>query len=179
MQFPYQRVLVLGCGGAGKSTYSAAMGARFCLPVVHLDRLWWLPGWVNRSEEEFDALLCEELQKPAWVMDGNYLRTLPVRLAKADCAVLLDLSAKECLASIWARVETYRGRSRPDMPEGCPERVDDEFETWIRTYRDETLPQVLRLLNGWDKPWFAFSDRASAYAWLESFENRGGGRHFC
>ena len=44
MQFPYQRVLVLGCGGAGKSAFSVAMGARFCLPVVHLDRLWWLPG---------------------------------------------------------------------------------------------------------------------------------------
>ena len=179
MQFPYQRVLVLGCGGAGKSTYSAAMGARVCLPVVHLDRLWWLPGWVNRSEEEFDALLCEELQKPAWVMDGNYLRTLPVRLAKADCAVLLDMSAKECLASIRARVEKYRGRSRPDMPEGCPERVDDEFETWIRTYRDETLPQVLRLLRENALPSFIFSSRGQAYTWLEGFENRRGGHHFC
>ena len=72
MQFPYQKVLVLGCGGAGKSTFAVSMGARFSLPVVHLDRLWWLPGWVERSREEFDGMLAAELAKPAWVMDGNY-----------------------------------------------------------------------------------------------------------
>ena len=178
MIFSYQRVLVLGNGGAGKSTFARRMGERFSLPVVHLDKLWWLPGWQNRSREQFDALLAEELSKPAWVMDGNYERTLPARLAAADAAVFLDIPARTCLEGAYARVEAYAGRTRPDMTEGCPERADGEFEAWIRAYRDETLPQVLRLLNGWDKPWFAFSDRASAYAWLESFENRGGGRLF-
>ena len=84
MQFPYKKILVLGNGGAGKSTFAADMGRRFSLPVVHLDKLWWLPGWVNRSTEEFDSLLFSELAKPAWVMDGNYHRTLRARLAAAE-----------------------------------------------------------------------------------------------
>ena len=138
MKFPYQRVLVLGNGGAGKSTFARAMGERFSLPVVHLDRIWWLPGWVNRSREEFDALLARELDAPAWVMDGNYERTLSWRLCYAEAAVFLDLPAEECLKSVRARAEEYRGRTRPDMTEGCEERLDEEFEAWIETYADET-----------------------------------------
>lgn len=172
MQFPYRRVLVLGCGGAGKSTLASDMGRRFSLPVIHLDRIWWRPGWVNCSEEEFDALLARELAKPAWVMDGNYLRTLAVRLQAADAAVLYDLPAEVCLQSVYVRAERYAGRSRPDMPEGCIERVDGEFEAWIRSFRKETLPQVRRLLDESGKPYFVFSSRAAAARWLEGYENR-------
>ena len=172
MQFPYRNVLVLGCGGAGKSTLASDMGRRFSLPVVHLDRIWWRSGWVNCSEEEFDALLARELAKPAWVMDGNYLRTLAVRLQAADAAVLYDLPAEVCLQSVYARAKRYAGRSRPDMPEGCIEQVDGEFEAWIRSFRKETLPQVRRLLDESGKPYFVFSSRASAARWLEGYENR-------
>lgn len=63
--FPYRKVLIVGCGGAGKSTLSVEMGKRFGLPIVHLDKLWWLPNWQNRSEHEFDERLLDELQKTA------------------------------------------------------------------------------------------------------------------
>ena len=172
MQFPYRKVLVLGCGGAGKSTLASDMGRRFSLPVIHLDRIWWRSGWVNCSEEEFDALLSCELAKPAWVMDGNYLRTLAVRLQAADAAVLYDLPVEVCLQSVYARAKRYAGRSRPDMPEGCIEQVDGEFEAWIRSFRKETLPQVRRLLGESGKPYFVFSSRAAAARWLEGYENR-------
>ena len=138
MTFPYRKILILGNGGAGKSTFAADMGRAFSLPVVHLDRLWWLPGWVNRTQEEFDALLCRELAKPAWVMDGNYHRTLALRLAAADAAVFLDIPAAECLRSARLRAEQYAGRTRPDMADGCPERVDAEFEAFIDRYSSET-----------------------------------------
>ena len=169
MQFPYKKILVLGNGGAGKSTFAADMGRRFSLPVVHLDKLWWLPGWVNRSTEEFDSLLFSELAKPAWVMDGNYHRTLRARLAAADCAVFLDVPAAVCLESAYARAREYAGRTRPDMGEGCPERVDDEFEEWILQYDREVRPAVLAVLEESKKPYFVFSSRAEAYNWLESF----------
>lgn len=169
MKFPYRRIVVLGNGGAGKSTFAADMGGRFSLPVVHLDRLWWLPGWVTRSEEAFDALLAAELAKPAWVMDGNYHRTLSVWLAAADAAVFLDIPARLCLEGAYARARQYAGRSRPDMAEGCPERVDAEFEQWIRAYERDVRPAVLRTLEGSGKPYFVFSSRAAAYDWLQSF----------
>ena len=169
MQFPYKKILVLGNGGAGKSTFAADMGRRFSLPVVHLDKIWWLPGWVNRSKEEFDLLLSAELAKPAWVMDGNYHRTLSQRLAAADCAVFLDIPAEVCLEGAYARAREYAGRTRPDMGEGCPERVDAEFEAWILQYEREVRPAVLAALEGSGKPYFVFSSREAAYRWLKSF----------
>ena len=86
-----RRILVIGNGGAGKSTLSRTVGQMLSLPVVHLDRLWWLPGWVNRTAEEFDALLSKELAKPAWIMDGNYRRTFSWRLRYADFCAVLDV----------------------------------------------------------------------------------------
>ena len=172
MNAPFQRLLVLGNGGAGKSTFAAAAGEAFSLPVVHLDKLWWLPGWVNRSREEFDALLAEELEKPAWVMDGNYRRTLSVRLVAADAAVFLDLPAAECLKSAYARAEQYAGRTRPDMTEGCPERMEEEFETWIRNFEENERPRVLAQLAASRKPYFVFRTRREAYDWLESFQGK-------
>ena len=170
MKFPYKKVLVLGNGGAGKSTFASNMGARFSLPVVHLDRLWWLPGWVNRSREEFDGLLDAELAKPAWVMDGNYHRTLSQRLAAADCAVFLDIPAAVCLEGAHARAAQYAGRTRPDMAQGCPERVDAEFEEWILHFEQSVRPAMLGALEGSGKPHFVFSSRPAAYKWLESFQ---------
>ena len=93
MRFPYRKILIVGCGGAGKSTFARAMGERFVLPVVHLDKLWWLPGWVQREREEFDALLQTELDKPQWVIDGNFFRTFERRLQACDAVVFLDLPA--------------------------------------------------------------------------------------
>ena len=172
MKFPYQRVLVLGNGGAGKSTFARAMGERFSLPVVHLDKFWWLPGWVNRSREEFDELLARELDASAWVMDGNYERTLSWRLCYAEAAVFLDLAAEECPKSVRARAEEYRGRTRPDMTEGCEERLDEEFEAWIGTYPDETRGKVLRAVQASGLPLFVFPSRGEAWAWLEGFDRQ-------
>ena len=170
MQFPYKKILILGNGGAGKSTFAADMSRRFSLPVVHLDKIWWLPAWVNRSEEAFDILLSAELARPARVMDGNYRRTLAVRLAKADAAVLLDIPAAVCLESAYARAREYAGRTRPDMGEGCPEQVDAEFEEWIVNYDREVRPAMLAALGESKKPYFVFPSRALAWAWLDSFE---------
>ena len=167
--FLYQRILVIGCGGAGKSTFARAMGERFCLPVVHLDKLWWLPGWVERDREEFDELLEKELEKPQWIMDGNFSRTFGRRLDFCDAVVFLDLPTEECVRSIYARVEEYRGRVRPDMTEGCPERIDGEFEEWVSNFNACTREHMLKALSDSGKPAFVFPSREQAYVWLNTF----------
>ena len=115
-----KRVLILGSGGAGKSTLARQLGERTGLPVIHLDRMWWRPGWVNCSQEEFDLALERELAGERWIIDGNYNRTLERRLTRADTVVFLDYPARTCLWGALRRVFRYRGKSRPDMPEGCP-----------------------------------------------------------
>ncbi len=146
-----RRVLVLGSGGAGKSTFARALGERTGLPVVHLDRLWWRPGWVETPTEEFDADLAGVLARDAWVMDGNYGRTLPARLAVADTAVLLDVPRWTCLRRVILRAIRHRGRSRPDMTDGCPERVTWEFVRWIWTYPAQRRPGVLAMLAEFER----------------------------
>ena len=169
MKFPYRKILILGCGGAGKSTFAREMGERLTLPVVHLDKLWWLPGWVERDREEFDKMLVDELKKPAWVMDGNFKRTLEMRLCACDAAVFLDIPTEICLKSVYARVETYRGKTRPDMTEGCEERADDEFKDWILNYGASVRGEMLLSLSQSEKPYFVFKSREEAYAWLNEF----------
>ncbi len=169
MKFPYRKLLVVGCGGAGKSTFSLEVGKLFCLPVVHLDKIWWLPGWENRTREEFDLLLKEELKKPAWVMDGNYNRTFAMRLQFCDCCVFLDVPKEECMKSVYARFEQYRGKTRPDMTDGCEERIDEDFRLWIEDFERSTRGEMLSALQESGKEFFVFSSRSKAYDWLHLF----------
>ncbi|MEM8557749.1 MAG: DNA topology modulation protein [Bacteroidota bacterium] len=142
-----RRVLVIGSGGAGKSTVATEMGERLGLPVVHLDRLYWQPGWVETPKAEWKSVVQQLLQRETWVMDGNYGGTLDARLAAADTVVFLDLPRWLCLWRVVKRRLQYRGRTRPDMTDGCPERLTGEFIHWVWTYRAERRPQILQKLH--------------------------------
>ena len=130
----HHKILVIGCSGSGKSTYARALAECTKLPLVHLDRLYWRPGWTHVSREEFDALLAAELAKPAWIMDGNYDRTLVARLERCDAVVWLNLPRIVCVLGVLRRVALFRGRVRPDMGDNCPERLDFSFLRWVWNY---------------------------------------------
>ena len=142
-----QRILIIGCGGAGKSTLARALGEKTGLPVVHLDSLFWEPGWVESSREVFDARLMAELEKPAWIIDGNYARTLPVRLQKCDTVIYLDFPRWLCIFGVLKRVLTTYGTVRPDMPEGCPERFDWEFLKWVWNFNARNREKMFAQLQ--------------------------------
>ena len=168
-----RRVLVLGCPGAGKSTLARSLGEALSLPVVHLDKLWWKSGWVNRTEGEFDALLDAVLLGEEWVIDGNYLRTLPRRLERCDAVVLLDYPRRVCLLRALRRILTWRGRTRPDMAAGCPERLDGEFVRWIWDFHRTQRPQVLELLDGWTGELRVFRSPKDCARFLAKLEREG------
>lgn len=144
---PFKRLLVIGCGGAGKSTLAVELGRVTGLPVIHLDKLYWLPGWEHLSGEKFDTLLAAELAKDRWIMDGNFDRTLPERLRWCDSLVLLDYPTAVCAAGVVKRRIMYHGRSRSSMTEGCNERLDMEFLRWVFGYRRTKLPGYIELLR--------------------------------
>ena len=142
-----ERVIIIGCGGAGKSTLAQKMGQKTGLPVVHLDKLFWKPSWVESTPEEIDEKIRQELDKPQWIMDGNFNRTLPMRVARADTVIYLDFSRMACLLGVLKRVLTTYGKVRPDMGEGCPERIDFEFLKWVWNYNKNKRERNYRLLN--------------------------------
>lgn len=167
--FPYRKVLIVGCGGAGKSTLAVEMSKRFNLPAVHLDKLWWLSGWVTRSEQEFDALLACELVKSDWIIEGNFYRTFETRLQYADFCVFLDYDTQLCVKSVYERADKYKGTTRPDMTDGCIERVDGEFENWILSFREKVRPLMLSKLQSGSTPYKVFKTREETANWLYGY----------
>ena len=142
-----ERVIIIGCGGAGKSTLARKLGEKTGLPVVHLDKLFWRPGWVQVSQEEFDQLHRRELAKDRWILDGNFNRTMEERVARCDTIIYLDFSRVACCLGVLKRILTTYGTVRPDMGEGCPERIDFEFLKWVWNYNKDKRERNYKLLN--------------------------------
>ncbi len=136
-----ERILIIGCSGAGKTTLARAMKEKLGLPVVHLDQLWWKENWQNVSREEFDSRLAMALNMDQWIIDGNYSRTMPMRLEKCDTIIYLDFDRWECLWGMVKRVLGNYGKVRPDMGPGCRERFDLEFIRWIWNFNKENRVQ--------------------------------------
>ena len=142
-----ERIIIIGCGGAGKSTLARKLGEMLDLPVVHLDKLFWKPGWVEMEREEFDALIQAELKKEKWIMDGNFNRTLPERIRYCDTIIYLDFSRIACLMGVLKRIITTYGTVRPDMGEGCPERIDLDFLKWVWNFNKNKRESYYKMLN--------------------------------
>jgi len=141
-----QRIVVIGCGGAGKSTLSRQIGERLNLPVLHLDAHYWQPGWIEPSRAAWTHTLASLTARDAWVMDGNYTGTLAQRLAACGSVVFLDISRWRCLWRVARRGLSYRGRSRPDLADGCPERLEWAFFRWIWQFPRQTRPRLEAVL---------------------------------
>ena len=129
------RVLIIGPCGSGKSTLARELAPRMGLPLIHMDQLGWQAGWA-----ELRTRLAEAVAAERWMIEGNYGSVLPPRLERADTVIYLDFPIRLCLWRLIKRIVTNRGQSRPDMPEGCPERFDLAFFWYVMTWN--TGPRV-------------------------------------
>jgi adenylate kinase family enzyme len=137
-----RRIAVVGSGGAGKSTLSRQLASALGLPLVHLDREYWLPGWTERPDYEWRPIVERLAGDEEWIIDGNFGGTLDVRVAAADLVVVLDLPRWLCLYRAVKRA--LFDRHHGDLPEGCPERLDPPFLRWVWRYPIDTRPLVER-----------------------------------
>jgi adenylate kinase family enzyme len=125
-----QRIVILGNAGSGKSTLARALGKRLSVPVVHLDTLFWEPGWVEPDAEQFRARVREAIAPAAWVCEGNYARrTFDLRLPRADLIIWLDTPRLTCFTRVIMR--SVLNRPRPDLAAGCTEKLDRAFLTFL------------------------------------------------
>ena len=115
--------------------------------MIHLDRHYWRPGWVEPGRESWHAEVAELVARPRWVIDGNYGQTLALRLAAADTAVFLDFPTALCLARVLRRQLGSLGRTREDMAPGCPERFDPAFLLYVWRYRRDHRARHLATLE--------------------------------
>ena len=143
-----ERVMIIGCGGSGKSTLARQLGEKTGLPVIHLDQIFWSPGnWQHLEREVFDNLLRQELENPRWILDGNFDRTMPMRLDKCDTVIYLDYNRVVCFFGWLKRVIQNWGKTRPDMGPNCNEWVDPEFAKWIWTFNGKNRKKYYELLS--------------------------------
>jgi len=129
-----QRIMVIGCCGAGKSTLSKKLHQLLHLPLIHLDRYYWKPNWVETPNEEWDSIVTNLAAKNTWIIDGNYGRTMDIRIKRADTIIYLDFKTITCFYRVCYRAIKNYGKTRSDMTEGCPERLDLGFLHYVATY---------------------------------------------
>ena len=146
-----RRVMIIGPPGSGKSTLARELGGITHLPVVHIDRIHWRSGWVERGPEEKTRLCREVHARPAWIFEGGHSRTWDERLARADTLIWLDMPIGLRLYRVTWRTLRWYGRSRPDLPDGCPEQLSAEFYAFIwRTRKTQRAKSAALLASAQD-----------------------------
>ena len=136
------KVMIIGCPGAGKSTFARELKDKTGLPLYHLDMIWHKPDRTNISKEEFDAKLAEIVRRDRWIIDGNYQRTLELRLKECDTVFLMDYPLDICLSGAESRI----GEKREDLP-WLETEFDEEFKRWIIDFPQNELPDIYKLIN--------------------------------
>jgi adenylate kinase family enzyme len=142
-----QKILVIGSCGSGKSTFSRRLGELIGLPVIHLDRHFWRPGWVEPPKDVWRTQVEDLLKGDRWIIDGNYGGTMELRLAQCDTAIFLDFPRHICTWRVIKRVFQNYGRSRPDIGPGCHEKIDVSFIKWTWNYPTRSRPRVVKRLD--------------------------------
>lgn len=143
-----RRLLVMGCSGNGKSTLSRHLSGHLGLLHISCDRdIFWLSGWKLRPRPEIAERMSAFVAGDRWIIDGNSPGTLPLRLPRADAVIWLRFPRLVSLTSVVKRWLRYCGKVRPEMAEGCPEKIDAKFLSYIWNFERAESPEIVRHLE--------------------------------
>ena len=159
-----KKVIVIGCPGAGKTTFAERLRDKTGLPLYYLDAIWHKPDRTHISREEYDTRLKEILALDLWIIDGNYSRTVEARLSACDTVFLFDLPVEICLDGAVSRL----GKARYDMP-WIDTELDPKLKGEIEEFPTKNLPVLYELLQKYsDKNIVVFKSREEAERFLEA-----------
>ena len=160
-----KKIIVIGCPGAGKSTFSRKLAAKTGIPLHYMDMLWHKPDKSNIGREALFRELKNIVTGDEWIIDGNYLHTLRLRLHYCDTAIFLDFPVEVCLEGAFGRI----GKKRVDMP-WTETEMDPEFHQWILNFAETQLPSLNKLLETYSQTVkiIRFKSRNEADAFIDS-----------
>ena len=145
-----KRVMIIGQPGSGKSTLAQMLGEVTGLPVVHMDRIHWKAGWVQREEAARWQMVREAHAQEHWIFEGGFSRSWGERAARADTLIWLDVGLSLRLWRVTYRFLRDYGKVRPDMASGCPEGNWNEmwiFYKWIWQTRHSARDRIRMLIE--------------------------------
>lgn len=142
-----RRIMIIGSGGAGKSTFARRLGRALGREVVHLDALYWRAGWAEPPKDEWARRVAELARGESWILDGNYGGTMDIRLDACDTVIFLDMPRVLCVWRVLKRIASYRKGSRPDIAAGCDEHINWEFIKYVWNYPRSRRPKILEKLK--------------------------------
>ncbi len=170
------RIAVVGRSGSGKSTLAKKLGGIMDLPVYHLDKFFWQPGWVEAPRVEFESRHDAIIYEDRWILDGNNTRTMPGRFRKAQFVVFFDFPLWYCLLRFIVRGVRHYGRTRDDMAEGCPERPTFSHMRYMMRFNKVTKPKIEDVILSSGTPHVVLKSERDAQDFLDSVRdsiNRG------
>jgi len=142
-----KRIIIIGSAGSGKSTLAISLQEKLQIPLIHLDKYYWQSGWIVRQASEWEQMQKGFIEGDEWIIDGNYGKSLEMRMNASTHIIFLDLNRFVCLLSIIKRRIQNHGKTRIDMQEGCTEKIDWEFIKWVWNFPKRSRPNIVSLLN--------------------------------
>ncbi len=129
------KIALIGHSGSGKSTLASFLSEKYAVPLLHIDVIHFLPGWVEREREEELALMrafLDENDENGWVIDGNYLKLEHERrMEEAELIIYFNFNRWNCWLRAFRRSVRYKNKVRDSIAPGCPEKFDRDFQRWI------------------------------------------------
>lgn len=137
-----KKVVIIGSGGAGKSTFARRLHEITNLPLIHLDKIFWKPNWTETPKEVWRETIESLVKKEEWIMDGNFGGTMNIRFQACDTIIYFDMPRLLCIYRAFKRISSYYNQTRPDMGAGCQEHFDLKFFVWIWNFQKTTKPRI-------------------------------------
>ncbi len=137
--------MIIGNCGSGKSTLSRQIRSITSLPLIHLDKEYWKPGWVETPNDIWLEKLQGLVNNNQWIIDGNYGSSMDMRMQRAEMIIVMETSTLKSFYRVVKRQLQYWGKSRPDMAEGCVERFSLGFLHYVLIYNITRRPRNRRL----------------------------------
>lgn len=161
------KVVVIGCPGSGKTTFAEKLQKCTGLPLYYLDAIWHKSDKTHISREEFDERIADIFAESQWIIDGNYKRTIEMRLKECDTVFLFDLPTDVCIQGAIKRI----GKGRYDLP-WIETEFDPEFKRFIEDFPKDTLPYIYDLLEKYkdEKQVIIFKSREEADDYIKDVE---------